>query len=849
MPRDVSSCVRAVIRLRPLLPSELARGEEECCEVRDASSMLIRSAEAGKWRQYTFDACLPADRTQKQAFQESGVTNLLDSAIEGYAGTVLAYGQTGSGKTHTILGRLGQAGDGGDRSEDMKREDGLVMRSAKRLFRRICGEGAPTDTRYTVSASFTEIYNAPGAVNECICDLLNPEAGKLEVRCSQKHGFFVSDLQEIECHSATEVRAVLEAGVQNRKVGATHLNRDSSRSHALFTLRIDSEQLTGTEGGGAAGSGAALRRYGKITFVDLAGSERLKESLAEGLRAKETQAINKSLFTLGKVISQLAQGKHERHVPYRDSKLTQLLQESFGGAALCLMVTCLNPCSTYIEESLNSLNYAQKAMNIRNRPVVRLDEHQQLLHNLKSENAALRRELEVYRTRFGMLSPSAHFPANDLSAPSPPRGFTRASPPAVSEEVADSPHFEARPRRANSSRPGSASRSEALDTPGSSPVRPHLGRGRSAPPASPPAPLPSTAPAPSSAPPLPSSRSPVVPGVSSARGAADSYAMAAARRRQQAEQHHPPRRRQPQQSTAGRQLPPLPPIGAVAASSAGQGGSPTDAARAQSCCVAASLEKERQRSASRCTDAAAPGATAVTPENGRRPSVTGRKPPRDLVRATGDDSRREGSAEAPLGTDHGVAGAQAGVPSLKAKPARRCGSGSSVGEEEATERYARISYQTSEEQAPRLTSAQVAHLDGTQWSDWQIEFARPGQAEGPRMPHCERSGRSASSCSGSSSSGSSGGGGLRPDPPRQLTSCGSGGGLDRRSQSSSRGATPPRPAAVAAAAGRIEGLGASREGSRSPGALQMCGLAELNAKLSSMQQATSALVIGPAIGR
>uniref|UniRef100_A0A7S4S105 Kinesin-like protein n=1 Tax=Alexandrium monilatum TaxID=311494 RepID=A0A7S4S105_9DINO len=395
MPKDGSTNIRAVVRVRPLLLHELERGEEACCQVKDENTCLVRLGTTGnQWRQYSFDACLPNDRSQKQVFQECGVTSLLDSAVIGYSATVLAYGQTGSGKTHSMIGKAGTP-DGAGRGEEVKRDDGLVMRAAKRLFKRISSDAAQLGTRFSVSASFTEIYNAPGAVNECISDLLNPDVGNLQVRHSQKRGFFISDLNAVECNSVADVRGVLEAGVQTRKVAAHALNKDSSRSHALFTLYIDSESNSTNEEAGPQG-----RRHGKITFVDLAGSERLKESLAEGNARKETQAINKSLFTLGQVISLLAQGKAEKHVPYRNSKLTQLLQESFGGESLCLMVTCISPSTKFAEESINSLNYAQKAMNIRNRPVVCLDEKEQLVHDLKTENAALRKELEEYRMRF-----------------------------------------------------------------------------------------------------------------------------------------------------------------------------------------------------------------------------------------------------------------------------------------------------------------------------------------------------------------------------------------------------------------------------------------------------------------
>jgi len=395
MPREGSGCaIRAVVRVRPLLQHEADRGDRVCCEVTDGNNMVIQTAPGNQWRQYAFDACLPMDCVQKQAFQESGVTNLLDSAMMGYSATVLAYGQTGSGKTYTMIGRLGDQQRGAEKSED-----GLIVRTAKRLFR-LLGNGAlQPDEHCTVSVSFTEIFNAPGAVNECICDLLNPEAKNLQVRHNKKHGFFVSDLCVVDCESAADVRQVLEEGVRSRKVASHALNKDSSRSHALFTLHIDVESPPDVPGG------QPVRRYGKITFVDLAGSERLKESAAEGHTLKETQAINKSLFTLGQVISMLSSGKAAQHVPYRNSKLTQLLQESFGGEALCLMVTCISPAMAFAEESLNSLRYATKAMNIRNMPVVRLDEREQLVHNLKAENIQLKKELSVYKGVYGNITP------------------------------------------------------------------------------------------------------------------------------------------------------------------------------------------------------------------------------------------------------------------------------------------------------------------------------------------------------------------------------------------------------------------------------------------------------------
>eukprot|EP00439_Symbiodinium_sp_Y106_P018789 s2874_g2.t1 len=289
MPRDASSSVRAVVRVRPLLQQELEAGHENCCQASGDRSILVRVGAANQFRKYSFDACLPEDRSQKQVFQESGVTCLLDAAVAGYAATVLAYGQTGSGKTYTMMGRSSTGDRTSDCGDEVKRNDGLVIRAARRLFRQI-GESTG-GSRITVGASFAEIFNAPGAVNECICDLLNPDAGHLQVRFSQKHGFFISDLAVAECRTLADVRAVLEAGLQNRRVNAHALNRESSRTHALFTLHIDSEQADAA----ADAAPTIAKTYGKITFVDLAGSERLKESLSEGNARKETQVFRSSL--------------------------------------------------------------------------------------------------------------------------------------------------------------------------------------------------------------------------------------------------------------------------------------------------------------------------------------------------------------------------------------------------------------------------------------------------------------------------------------------------------------------------------------------------------------------------
>jgi hypothetical protein len=189
--------------------------------------------------------------------------------------------------------------------------------------------------QFYVKASFLEIYN------EQLQDLLNPESGILHARWNAKNGFFVEDLMVVECTSIQDLMAVLHEGIKNRHTGSHQLNQDSSRSHSVLTVYIISELKS-------AQDNHTFKRYGKISFVDLAGSEKLKESLSEGIMMKETGQINKSLFTLGKVISMLASKEtntklNSKYIPYRDSKLTMLLQDSLGGTSKALMIACVSP--------------------------------------------------------------------------------------------------------------------------------------------------------------------------------------------------------------------------------------------------------------------------------------------------------------------------------------------------------------------------------------------------------------------------------------------------------------------------------------------------------------------------
>jgi hypothetical protein len=205
----------------------------------------------------------------------------------------------------------------------------------------------------------------------------------------------VEGLLVIECKKPQDIVEIILQGTKNRKKGSHDLNKDSSRSHSILTVYLISEYNSG---------GESYKKYGKISFVDLAGSERLKETNSKGGMLKETGNINKSLFVLGKVISSLTDKKNtNQHIPYRDSKLTMLLMDSIGGTAKTLMIACVSPSSVYSDETMSTLNYASRTMNIKNKPLVQMDSKERAAEGLKEENELYVEENEFLKEQFMKL--------------------------------------------------------------------------------------------------------------------------------------------------------------------------------------------------------------------------------------------------------------------------------------------------------------------------------------------------------------------------------------------------------------------------------------------------------------
>ncbi|XP_052327639.1 kinesin-like protein KIF3C isoform X1 [Oncorhynchus keta] len=382
-----SETVKVVVRCRPLNRKEAAgvtgtpggRGGIVEMDVHRGQVVLRnpRALPGEPQKTFTFDSVYDASSRQRDLYDET-VRPLIHSVLDGFNGTIFAYGQTGTGKTYTMQGAW---------LEPERR--GVIPNAFEHVFTQI--SRSPADRQYLVRASYLEIYR------EEIRDLLDPNVHTphvpnvhtqsphtLELRESPESGVYVRDLTSCVCKSVKEIEELMNLGNQVRSVGATDMNEHSSRSHTLFLITVECSQ-TGPDG-------RQHIRVGRLNLVDLAGSERQAKTGVRGERLKEAAKINLSLSALGNVISALADGR-SGHVPYRDSKLTRLLQDSLGGNAKTVMVATLGPAPQHYEETLTTLRYANRAKNIKNQPRVNEDPKDALLREFQKEIARLRAQL------------------------------------------------------------------------------------------------------------------------------------------------------------------------------------------------------------------------------------------------------------------------------------------------------------------------------------------------------------------------------------------------------------------------------------------------------------------------
>ncbi|EFH59709.1 PAKRP1L [Arabidopsis lyrata subsp. lyrata] len=343
------SGVKVIVRMKP--PS---KGEEEEMIVKKISNDALTINE----QTFTFDSIADPESTQDEIFQLVGAP-LVENCLAGFNSSVFAYGQTGSGKTYTMWGPAN-----GLLEEHLSGDQrGLTPRVFELLFARLSEEQAKHAERqlkYQCRCSFLEIYN------EQITDLLDPSQRNLMIREDVKSGVYVENLTEEYVKNLKDLSKLLVKGLANRRTGATSVNAESSRSHCVFTCVVESHCKS-------VADGLSSFKTSRINLVDLAGSERQKLTGAAGDRLKEAGNINRSLSQLGNLINILAEisqtGK-QRHIPYRDSRLTFLLQESLGGNAKLAMVCAVSPSQSCRNETFSTLRFAQRAKAIQNKAVV-----------------------------------------------------------------------------------------------------------------------------------------------------------------------------------------------------------------------------------------------------------------------------------------------------------------------------------------------------------------------------------------------------------------------------------------------------------------------------------------------
>lgn len=366
--------VRVTIRVRPPTTGEAETNEEPVMDIDPDRGILVLHRDEST--EFQFDAVLPSTATQADVYSVAAKPVVAD-VLNGYNGTVMAYGQTGAGKTYTL-------------SSTQPGQLGIIPRASAEVFTMASADELHD---YRVSMSYIQIYM------EMIQDLLRPSSSNMQIRESE-NGVYISGVEEVEVRCVEDCLKLLSLGERNRAFAFTKLNAHSSRSHAIAVITVekkrrkpsspnpDEKQGRGrnTEGDDKKAPLPPVKEkilVGKLFLVDLAGSERLKKSGSEGVRANEAKSVNLSLTSLGKCINARADPL-TTHVPFRDSKLTRLLQESLGGNAKTSLVINVAPTGHHVSESMSSLLFGSRAMKVKTKATVNVEEeYRQLTRNLQ----------------------------------------------------------------------------------------------------------------------------------------------------------------------------------------------------------------------------------------------------------------------------------------------------------------------------------------------------------------------------------------------------------------------------------------------------------------------------------
>lgn len=470
--------VRVVIRCRPMSSKEVDDGYKSIVEIKGLDKLIVHNPKSDEAtlkqnlnqtysHEYSFHRVFGPGSSQREVYEQV-CSRLVDSVLEGYNGTIFVYGQTGTGKTYTMEGScligekkvksaqpmgikkarpvgsksksaVAQSSTNGSPSREVGEESlGIIPRTFKHIFDHV---ETQRGIQFLIRASYLEIYQ------EEIRDLLRKdESIKPELHERPDSGVYVKNLTSFVCKSRGEIERVMRIGNQNRMVGATDMNERSSRSHAIFMITIEQQRQSNS----ASRAGTEDRKLdkskenkkvikvGRLNLVDLAGSERQRKTNSSGQRQKESIKINLSLSTLGNVINSLmklhsnneqpsnkvmdepTKQMQSNFIPYRDSKLTRLLQDSLGGNAKTLMIANIGPASYNYDETINTLNYASRTKYIRNKPRLNEDPKDALLRELEREISELKAKLSTYS-------------ANEVAIPN--EASLRVEPDKVKDEL------------------------------------------------------------------------------------------------------------------------------------------------------------------------------------------------------------------------------------------------------------------------------------------------------------------------------------------------------------------------------------------------------------------------------
>jgi hypothetical protein len=397
-PSSSEGNVRVVLRVRPLANYELEKGCKQVvqrvpkADESDDGPEVVQINQTEK-RFFELDAVLDETYSQKDLYERSGASRAItEDLFKGYNCTILAYGQTGSGKTFSM-------GSASDQTPEIGEMDGVIPRACMDLFVNIM---AKCDGNAHVELSYLEVYN------EEIRDLMTKDGSsqQLRIRETLNGEIYVRGLTAVSVGGTAEVGKLMEAASGRRVVASTKMNAVSSRSHAICVLRIK-------------GVLEDTKFQSKLTLVDLAGSERLAKTGAQGNRAKEGISINKGLFVLGQVIGALAEQRPQfkRKPPFRDSKLSRLLQDSLGGNSRTIMIACCSPADFNVEETVNTLRYATQARNIKNSATANVIKNisQEEAMKLQRENTLLKQEVAELQETVRKLTEAEDFTPEELN--------------------------------------------------------------------------------------------------------------------------------------------------------------------------------------------------------------------------------------------------------------------------------------------------------------------------------------------------------------------------------------------------------------------------------------------------